>query len=142
MAAPALATVLVVTGEAGVATRTDLTRAPAEFRGQIIDDWTIRPTDGPPVNLVVVKPPAGPYMLTINQMSDTDAVVFLLVESLNVHTGQQAREAARHLVRAVVHGTLPAAPTSDVDHAQWETCIPVVARIVARTWPDVQPRGR
>ncbi|AYF32035.1 MULTISPECIES: hypothetical protein [Micromonospora] len=144
MATPELATVLVLSGAAGVATRTDLSHAPAEFHARVIDDWTVRPVDGPPVNVVVVRPPCGPYMLTINQLSDgaPDGVVFLLVQALDVATAQQAREATRHLMRAVVHGTLPGVPAGDDDQAHWQACAAVVSRIVVRAWPPAQPRGR
>ena len=148
MAAPALATVLVVTGEAGVATRTDLSRAPEEFRGRVVDDWTVHLADGRKVALIVTTVPVdGGYMLGLYQLG-TEAtgagarVDVWLCEALPATTGQQAREVARHLARAVVHGTLPAAPASAGDRAHWQACIPVVARIVARTWSSQQPRGR
>lgn len=144
MAAPELATVLVLSGVAGVAARTDLTHAPAEFRGRVVDDWTVRPVDGEPVGVVVVKPPCGPHMLTITRLADQEpgGVAFLLVQPLDVTTAQQAREAARHLMRAVVHGTLPGVPAGDDDHAHWQACAAVVSRIVVRAWPPEQPRGR
>lgn len=129
------ATVLVVTGSFGLAARLDLGTVTQPDRETVIDDWLIHPTEGRKVSLLVVRTP-GRYTLTIAHLLD-----FALVQPLPVATDHQAREAARHLVRAVVNGVLPAEPGGPNGHMLWRVSVDTVARIVARTWPEQREGG-
>ncbi|MET8908367.1 hypothetical protein [Micromonospora sp. NPDC004551] len=136
-AAARIATVLVSAGTFAVAARLDLGAVAGTGTGResIVDDWSVRPVHGRPVSVLVVRTP-GRYTLTIAHLLD-----FALVHQLDVTTDQQAREAARHLIRAVVNGVVPAEPRTPDELATWRVAATTIARIVARTWPE-QPRGR
>lgn len=157
MATAAPATV-ATTGAGGTAWRTD--PATLADHPDIVDDWTLRPTVGHPLfptyrepnaslSLVVTRCPGGPqYALMVCHVDpemaaavralglpDEMATEVYFLSELEVETDHQAREAARHLARAVAGDVLPMAPVSPADVSLWRASVAVVSLIVRRTWP-------
>ncbi|MBM0256358.1 hypothetical protein [Micromonospora sp. 4G55] len=121
----------VLEGPSGRAVRTDLRKTSAEFRGFIVDEWTIQPDRGGPWQLVMSQDD-GDYLLMVARVDPLKALLGLVSRRarersvevaviLPVHAESRAhaRALTREMARDCVQGGLPLPPQTDNERHRW-----------------------